>query len=225
MGFKEIIFCFLGGSAVLFSTIAIGYWVVNSFMKQQADRCLQEFRERLANEAETVLKRFREGMAEQIVDQENKSDCMAKLYATLIDLLRVGKEFSGSLGKGELQQAERMLVGIRNTCDSFVETYQKQRLHLSEEISGVIDGFVEEQKGVVLHLESNWRSARSAQDGKAVDAVIKQSWLTFEDRIGVLMESMRSEFRKRQPSSANAIMKWLAQSPAAKEAPPGGTAS
>ncbi|HJV67481.1 MAG TPA: hypothetical protein VJ550_17220 [Geomonas sp.] len=221
MSFKEIIFCFLGGSTILFGIIAVGFLVMNSFIKQQADRCLREFRERLADEAEAVLKRFRESMAEQIVDQENKSDSMAKLYATLIDLLRVGKEFSNSAAKGEVQQAERMLVGIRNTSDCFTESYHKQRLYLSDEICGVIDGFVEEQKGVVQHLESNWRLARrDPQEAKSLDPLIKQSWLSCEDRIAALMESMRNEFRKRHVSSANPIMKWLTQAPGSKDSAP-----
>ena len=207
---------YAGGGAVLFFCIAISYWSVNFFIRQFTERSCQQFREHMLNEAERALKLFREGLCEQIVQQENRSDSLAKLYATLIDLLRVGKEFVAALGSGELQQAEKMLRTIRSTGETFGEMYQKQSLHFPDDFCSTLKGFMTQQKSVVQHIENSW----GAMQGDAVESgrhvsEIKQNWLQFEDRITCVMDLMRNEFRNRHPAG-NIMMKWLNAPP-----PPG----
>ena len=216
MSTREMICYYAGGGAVLFFCIAISYWSVNFFIRQFTERSCQQFREHMLNEAERALKLFREGLCEQIVQQENRSDSLAKLYATLIDLLRVGKEFVAALGSGELQQAEKMLRTIRSTGETFAEMYQKQSLHFPDEFCSTLKGFMTQQKSVVQLIENSWGAMQgdAAESGRRVSE-IKQNWLQFEDRITCVMDLMRNEFRNRHPAG-NIMMKWLNAPP-----PPG----
>jgi hypothetical protein len=222
---KQMIIYFFGGSTAIIFCMSIAYWSVNFFIKQCSDRVFQQFKQSLARETDAAIKLFKEGLCEQIVHQENKSDSVAQLYSILIDLMRVGKEFSGSLVKGDLQQAEKMLRGVRNTGDGFNDLFQKQRLHFPDDFCGVLEKFATEHKALVEELEGNWYSIRkaSADGGSNNAAEMKQKWIGFEDRITQVMDAMRNEFRRR-PSASNVMMKWLndptapktAASPAAK---------
>lgn len=207
---KQMIIFFFGGSAAIIFFMSIAYWSVNFFIKQCTDRVFQQFRYSLAKETDAAIKLFKEGLCEQIVHQENKADSVAKLYALLIDLTRVGKEFCGSLAKGDLQQAEKMLRGVRNTGDSFKELFQKQQLHFPDDFCAALEKFLTEHKVLVEELEGNWYQTRKASSdgGSPHVGEMKQRWIGFEDRITQVMEAMRNEFRKR-PSASNVLMKWL----------------
>ena len=114
--------------------VSICYWAVNFFVKQNTERAYTRFQQRVAREAELAIKMFREALCEQIVLQENKSDSLAKLYATLIDLLQLGKEFTVILGKKEMDAAYRKVENIKAMGEMFVGNYQKQSLLFSEEL-------------------------------------------------------------------------------------------
>jgi hypothetical protein len=207
---KQMIIFFFGGSAAIIFFMSIAYWSVNFFIRQCTDRVFQQYKHRLAKETDAAIKLFKEGLCEQIVHQENKSDSVAKLYALLIDLMRVGKEFCGSLAKGDLQQAEKMLRGVRNTGDSFKELFQKQQLHFPDDFCAALERFLTEHKGLVEELEGNWYQIRkdSSDGGNNQVVEMKQRWVGFEDRITQVMDAMRNEFRKR-PSASNVLLKWL----------------
>jgi hypothetical protein len=214
MSSKEMIYYLAGGGAALIFFISVSYWSVNMFIKQLTERTYERFREHLAKETELAIKLFREGLCEQIVHQENKSDSLAKLYATLIDLMRIGKEFTISIGKGDMQQAERRLRTIRDTCSAFFEIYQKQSLHFSDEFCAVLDDFIAEQKAVIQCVETNWNvTQQAAPENSRRETEIKQGWLQFEDRITHVMDAMRNEFRKHQAAPGNVMMKWLNEVP------------
>ena len=199
--------------------VGISYWAVNFFVKQGTERTLEQFRQQVTREAQLGIKLFKEGMCEQIVLQENKSDALAKLYATLIDLLQLGKSLTASLGKGDLDSGRRKIQGIRETADIFAASYQKQSLHFTEELCKTLDAFLAEQKDVLQLVEDNWtRTPKDAQEKEKRDAEIRQSWLKFEDRVNSVMETLRTEFRSRQPSG-NVMMKWLKEAGDAAAAP------
>jgi hypothetical protein len=209
-----LIYLVLGGTTLVFF-VCIGYWCVNSFVKQFTDRCLQQFKQQLAHETESAMKMFRDAVCEQIVSQENRSDSLGKLYATLIDLLRVGKEFNTSYTAGQMTQADKMLVGVRNTSESFSESYQKLRLHFSDTLCSMLDSYLIDQKEILESIERTWYLARRNPEAKIPDSV-KQSWLHLEDRVRQVMDSMRSEFLKRQGSSAGVLATWMKQESAAR---------
>ncbi len=189
--------------------VGICYWAVTLFVKQCTERTFAQFRRQVAGEAELALKLFREGMCEQIVLQENKSDCLAKLYATLIDLLQLGKDFTSGLGKRDLEMASRKIQSIREMCDLFAATFQKQSLHFSDELCTTLASFVDEQKRVVQFVEANWNlTHKDPAENEKREAAIRQSWVRFEDHITSAMETLRTEFRGRQPAG-NFMMKWL----------------
>lgn len=216
MGTREMISYYAGGGAVLLFCIAISYWSVNFFIRQVTERSCQQFREHMLKEAERALKLFREGLCEQIVQQESRSDSLAKLYATLIDLLRVGKEFVAALGSGEMQQAEKMLRTVRSTGDTFSDMYQKQSLHFPDDFCSTLKGFVAQQKSVVQLIENSWGAMQgdAAESGRQISEIKKQ-WLQFEDSITCVMDLMRNEFRNRHPAG-NIMMKWLNDPPASR---------
>ena len=217
MSTRELIYYFGGGGAALLFFISISYWSVNFFIRQFAERTYEQFREHMAKETETAIKLFKEGLCEQIVQQENRSDSLATLYATLIDMVRVGKEFGTSIGNGEIQQAERMLRTIRSTGETFAEMYQKQSLHFSDDFCATMKGFLVLQKSVVQSLEIKWNAVqKDPPENSRRIAEIKQEWLQFEDRISQIMDVMRNEFRSRHPSG-NVMMKWLKESPMSKD--------
>lgn len=214
---RELIYLYAGGGAAFVFFLAIGYWSVNFFIRQSTERSCELFRERMVKEAERALKYFQEGICEQIVEQESKTDSLAKLYATLIDLMRVGKEFIAAAGRGELQQAEKTLRTMRSTGDSFAEMCQKQSLHFSDDFCNTLKAFTTQQKAMVQLVESNWNALQRdpAENGREFSR-IKQEWLLFEDRITFVMDVMRNEFRSRHPAG-NVMMKWLNDVPARKD--------
>lgn len=204
------------GVAVIFF-VSISYWAVNFFIKQATERTFQLFRYRLSREADLAIKLFKEGMCEQIVLQENKSDSLAKLYATLIDLMQLGKDFTVGLGKGDLELAQRRVKAIRELSDSFFDTYQKQSLHFSDEFCQLIDAFIVEQKRVVEYVENNWNlTQKDVAENEKRQSLVKYTWHKFEDQITALMETLRAEFRRRQPAGG-VMMNWL------KDVPPSDT--
>ena len=189
--------------------VSICYWAVNFFVKQNTERAYTRFQQRVAREAELAIKMFREALCEQIVLQENKSDSLAKLYATLIDLLQLGKEFTVILGKKEMDAAYRKVENIKAMGEMFVGNYQKQSLHFSEELCTTLDAFVAELQQVLQFIESNWNlTQKVAADNERLEAAIRQNWLKFEDRITTVMEVLRTEFRRRQPSGG-VMLQWL----------------
>ena len=217
MSTRELIFYYAGGGALFLLCIAVSYWAVNFFIQQVAARSCQRFRESMMSEAERALQIFREGLCEQIVQQENKSDSLAKLYSLLIDLLRVGKEFTSRLAGGELLQAEKMLRTIRSTGESFAEVYQKESLHFTDDFCAVLKGFITQQTSVVQRLETGWSELQPDSGDKSNRiSEMKQDWLQFEDRVGKVMDVMRNEFRKRQPAG-NVMMRWLNETPVSRE--------
>jgi tRNA nucleotidyltransferase/poly(A) polymerase len=216
---RYLILYIAGVGAALIFFLSISYWSVNFFIKQISERTYERFREHLAREVELAIKLFREGLCEQIVHQESKSDSLAKLYATLIDQMRVGKEFTTGLGSGDLPLAEKRLRTVRELFCGFSEMYQKQSLHFSKDFCTLLDGFLAEQKAVMEYVETHWGAASGKEppDKSKSEELIKQRWLQFEDRIGSVMDTLRNEFRRRQPAPANIMMKWLNEVPAPKE--------
>ena len=211
----DMIYYLGGGCITLVFIIGISYWAVNFFIRQGTERSFQIFRERVANEADMALKLFREGLCEQIVQQEHKSDALAKLYATLIDLLQTGKDLTAGLGKGEGELLAQRIKVVREHGDIFADTYQRQSLNFSEEFCHLLDAFIAEQKGVVDYLEGI--STPGGKDGPENDKreeLIRYAWVKFEDRITSTMESLRTEFRRRQPAGS-IMMKWLKETPTA----------
>jgi hypothetical protein len=220
MSSRQMIVYFFGGSTAIIFFMSIAYWSVNFFIKQCTDRVFLQFKQHLARETDRAIRLFKENLCEQIVQQENRSDSVAKLYSLLIDLMRAGKEFSGSMARGDLQQAEKMLRGIRNSGESFNDLLQKQRLHFPDDFCAVLAKFVTEQKALVEELEGNWYLVRrvAAEGGISSHAAeMKQRWIGFEDRITQLMDAMRNEFRKR-PSAAAVMSTWLNEPAAPKGA-------
>ena len=214
MSSRELIFYYAGGGTLFLLCIAVSYWAVNFFIQQVTARTCQRFRESMMSEAERALQIFREGLCEQIVQQENKSDSLAKLYSILIDLLRVGKEFTSRLAGGELLPAEKMLRTIRSTGETFAEVYQKESLHFTDDFCTVLKGLTTQQMSVLQRLEAGWSELQP--DNSSRISEMKQDWLQFEDRIGKVMDVMRNEFRKRQPAG-NVMMRWLNETPVSRE--------
>ena len=215
---REMIIYFGGGGAAFVLFVSICYWSINFLMKQIAERTYEQFREQMAKEAELAIKLFREGLCEQIVHQENKSDCLAKLYASLIDLMRVGQALIATLADRDLQQAEKRLRTLRDTCSTFSEMYQKQSLHYSDEVCATLEAFIARQKSLVQKIETSWSvtwKEGPGMDGRAAET--KQSWLEFEDHITAVMDTLRNEFRKRQSSPGNIMLKWLNEVPPPKK--------
>ncbi|MBU5615457.1 hypothetical protein [Geomonas azotofigens] len=209
---SEAIYYFAAGATLLVIWLGATYWAVNFFIRQVTQQSCQEFRVRMRNETERAVKLFREGLCEQIVQQENKSDALARLYATLIDQLRLGREFMASLGEGERAQAEKQLRTIRGTGEHFSETFQKQGLFFSEEFTRTVKDMLTQQKTGQERLEELLRRVqREPQNPLAVDD-LKKEWGQFEDLLNKLMDYVRNEFRRRNPVSGM-MMKWLSEVP------------
>ncbi|MBJ6800640.1 hypothetical protein [Geomonas propionica] len=213
---SEVIYYCAAGVTLLVVWLGATYWAVNFFIRQVTQQSCQDFRVRMRNETERALKLFREGLCEQIVQQENKSDALARLYATLIDQLRLGREFLGSLGEGERAQAEKQLRTIRGTGEHFSDTFQKQGLFFSEEFIRTVKDMLTQQKTGQERLEELLRRVqREPQNPLAVDD-LKKEWGQFEDLLNKLMDYVRNEFRRRNPVSGM-MMKWLNEGPAPGE--------
>jgi hypothetical protein len=127
--------------------------------------------------------------------------------------MKLGKDFTVCLGK-DFELAQRRVRAIRELSDSFIDTYQKQSLHFSEEFCQLIDAFVLEQKRVVEHIEGNWNlTVKDEAENEKRQSLIKFTWHKFDDRISALMETLRAEFRSRQPAGS-VMMQWLKEEPA-----------
>ncbi|QWV92287.1 hypothetical protein KP004_13825 [Geomonas oryzisoli] len=217
MSTSELIYYCAAGATLLVIWIGATYWAVNFFIRQVTQQSCHDFRVRMQGEAERALKLFREGLCEQIVQQENKSDALARLYATLIDQLRLGREFLASIGQGERTQAEKQLRTIRGTGESFSEIFQKQSLFLSDEFTRTGKDLLTQQKAAQERLEELLhRVQRDPQNTSAVED-LKREWAQFEDLLNRLMDFVRNEFRRRNPMSS-VMMKWLNEGPAPGEA-------
>ena len=215
----DMIYYLGGGCVAIVFIISVSYWAVNFFIRQCTERTFEIFRERVAHEADVALKLFREGLCEQIVLQEHKSDALAKLYAVLIDLLQMGKELTSGQGNGEVEQLRGRVKGVRERCDTFADTYQKQSLNFSEEFCHLLDAFIAEQKPIMEYLEGSCLSSgKGAPENDKRDEMIRYNWGKFEDRITSTMESLRTEFRRRQPAGS-IMMKWLKETPSASPRP------
>ncbi|MBJ6749270.1 hypothetical protein [Geomonas anaerohicana] len=213
---SEVIYYCLAGATLLVIWLGATFWAVNFFIRQVTQQSCQDFRVRMRNETERALKLFREGLCEQIVQQENKSDALARLYASLIDQLRLGREFLASLGEGERAQAEKQLRTIRGTGEHFMDTFQKQGLFFSEEFTKMVKDLMTQQKTGQERLEELLRRVqREPQNAHALDD-LKKEWGQFEDLLNKLMDYVRNEFRKRNPVSGM-MMKWLNESPSQGE--------
>lgn len=213
----DLIYYVGGWCVALVFLVSICCWSVNFFIKQFTERTYEQFRMRLTREAEQAMKLFREGLCEQIVLQENRTDSVAKLYALLIDLMRVGKDFTSSLGRGDFMMLEIRLGPVRETGDSFLETYQRQSLHFSEEFCSTINALLTDQKAVIQVITDNLQMpGRDPVAIRSREAEMKQSWLHFEDRITEVMEIMRNEFRSRRSAPGNPLMNWLREVPPPK---------
>ncbi|WP_129127452.1 hypothetical protein [Geomonas oryzae] len=220
MSTGELIYYIAAGATLLVVWVGATYWAVNFFIRQVTQQSCHDFRMRMMAEAERALKLFREGLCEQIVQQENKSDALARLYATLIDQLRLGKEFLSSIAEGERSRAEKQLRTIRGTGESFNDTFQKQGLFFSEEFTRTVKDLLTQQKAAQERLEELLRRVqREPQNALALDD-LKKEWGQFEDHLNRLMDFVRNEFRRRNPVSS-VMMKWMNETPASgAPAPP-----
>lgn len=213
----DIIYYVGGWCIALVFLASICCWSVNFFIKQFTERTYEQFRVRLTREAEQAMKLFREGLCEQIVLQENRTDSVAKLYALLIDLMRVGKGFTSSLGRGDLTMLEFRFGPVQETGDAFLETYQRQSLHFSEEFCSTINALLTDQKAVIQVITDNLQMpGRDPLAIRSREAEMKQTWLHFEDRITEVMEIMRDEFRSRRSAPGNPLLNWLREIPPPK---------
>lgn len=198
---------------VLFLALVVNY-SVNTIIKQLTERSLVRFQERLAQETAKALAGFRASICEQMAVQERKSDTLAKLYAMLIDLTRDGKEFVKSAGAGEPTRAEKTLRTFEEASRSFGEQMRKHSLHFTDEYKALMDGFVAEQESLIKFFGTRWKnSGRDPEERKQGTEEIRQHWARFEDRVGVIMEHTRNEFRGKTATPESVMRKWLNETP------------
>ncbi|GFO67345.1 hypothetical protein GMLC_09240 [Geomonas limicola] len=194
---------------VLFLAVVVNY-SVNTIIRQLTERALVRFQERLAQETAKALAGFRASICEQMAVQERKSDTLAKLYAMLIDLVRDGKEFVKSTGKGEPFRTEKALRTFEEASRSFGEHLRKQSLHFSDDYKALMDGFLAEQESLIKVFETRWKAnGRDTDERKQDNEEIRQHWARFEDRVGVIMEHTRNEFRGKTATPESVMRKWL----------------
>jgi len=207
MRYLELIYYGGGGCTALVVFFSICYWAVNLFIRQITEGGCEQYRSWMA------IRVFKENLCEQIALQGIKSDAVSKLYAMLIDLLRLGKELAAGWGRGEIQQAQGRLRALQDATLGFADLSQKQSLHLSDDVCAMLDGFVTELNGVTEGMESNLsRAVKDAADGME----IRQRWLQFEDRISEVMDLLKNEFRRGR-ASPNVMMRWLNEVPPPKK--------
>jgi hypothetical protein len=212
MTYLEIIYYVGGGCAALIVLFSVCYWAVNVFVKQITAGGCEQYRRWMVKESEHALRVFKESLCEQIALQGIKLDAVSKLYAMVVDLLRVGKELAAVLGKGEIPLAQGRLKAIEAITLEFADLCQKQSLHLSDEVCARLDGFVTELKSVTEGIATSLSQAgKEAADGME----IRQRWLQFEDRISEVMDLLKNEFRRGR-ASPNVMMKWLNEVPPPK---------
>ncbi|MCM0080520.1 hypothetical protein L4X63_02850 [Geomonas sp. Red32] len=207
-------FYLVGGLVGCILLIGLCYWSVNFFIRQFTEHSYHQFRERINRESDIALQLFRERLCEQIVNQENRSDALARLYASLIDMLRFGRELTPNLVKGDVMVGQHKMAQLRDSCSTFSDTYHKQSLHLAEDFCHQVEGFLKEKDAALEGLEG-LGYARRREDAENVqrDGEIKQKWAQFEDRVTAVMGLVKSEFRTKQSAPASIMMKWLSDSP------------
>ena len=202
--------CYVGGGGAAIILLAcFCFWSVQVLIKQFTERTHEKFREHISQEVEEALRIFREKMCEQIVLQGKKSDSLASLYSMLIDLLRLGKEFTACCTKGEPLQIEKGLRAIDEACTAFFDLYQKESLHFSQEFCAMLDGFRAAQKEAMQGLQRELYSKDAAERSK--EAELRQNWLRFEDRITEAMDLVRKEFHRKNQASGNYLLKGFAE--------------
>jgi len=214
MNGSDLIYYGIAGCVIVgFLAVVVNY-SVNTIIKQLTERALTHFQGRLAQETAQALAAFKASICEQMAMQERKADTLAKLYASLIDLIRDGKEFVASLGHGEAFRSEKTLRTFQEACRSFADQIRKQGLVYSDELKGVLEGFVTEQEVLIRFFETHWKAnSRESEQRKLDNEAIRQQWARFEDRVGVIMEHTRNEFRGRTASPESVMRKWLNETP------------
>lgn len=219
MSTGELIYYCAAAATLLVIWIAATYWAVNFFIRQVTQQSCQAFRVQMMAEADRALKLFREGLSEQIVQQENKSDALARLYATLIDQLRVGKDFMTAVTEGDRPQARKLLTTVGSTSEHFADIFQKQSLFLTEEFSAAVKEALGQQKAGFGRIEELLRRVQSESEKAQAADDLKKEWAKLEDQLNRLMDLVRNEFRRRNPVSS-VMMKWLNDTPKSVEAAP-----
>jgi hypothetical protein len=215
-----LIYYVAGGCIVLLILMVVSNMFVNSLIKQFTDRAMHQFQQRLSQEITKALEGFREGVCEQMAMQERKSDSLAKLYASLIDLLREGKKFTASMSRQDMAEAEKKLRTYEDISLSFCEQYQKQSLHFAQDFKTAMDAFILEQEAVRQFLLTQWKTARNEGPEKKEVTIehIRQAWTKAEDRVAAVMDLMRNEFRRRVQPPESIMKKWLTEAPAPQAA-------
>ena len=221
MDMTSLIYYTVGACIVIVILVVGCNLIVNVLIKQYTDRALHHFQQRLSHLVVAALDGFKEGVCEQIAAQEKKSDSLAKLYSSLIDLQRDGKEFSASYCRDDLSILPKKMLGFEETAKAFGEQYRKQSLHFGNDFKQVMDGFATELEALCeffrLHWNSVGKNRREKNDGDQEQ--IRQAWAKADDRLMTIMELTRNEFRKRIQSPESVMKKWLNEVPIHKTEP------
>ena len=206
------------GLAGLVLVIGLAYWSARTVIEQLAERTGARFREQLVHDVEAALQRFRVGACEQIVQHGKKSDSLAHLYSTLIDVLRLGREFSAAGTKGDPLQAEKRLRALKETCCNCAELYQRESLHFSPEFCASLEGFLAAQKEVLQAMERELYR----KDSNNSEREIKLQWQRLEDRVTGTMDLVRREFHRRNQAPGNQLLQGLGDLPGSSLVPDAG---
>jgi hypothetical protein len=211
MSITALIWYIAGGGAVVLLMVAATYWSVNYFTQQLGQRTLERFHAHLAREVEAALEIFRERLCDQVVQQGKKSDSLANLYAVLIDLLRLGREFSATCGKEEPVQVEKRIRAINDSCHTFFDQYHKESLHFGGEFCSTLDSFALLHKEVINALEKELY--RKDVSDRAKELEYRKVWLRLEDRVVTVMDLVRREFHRRNPAPGSGLRQGLNELP------------
>jgi hypothetical protein len=212
MNLSDLVYFGITGCVIVLFVAVVVNFSVNNIIKQLTERALRHFQDRLNQETAKALVAFRSEICEQMALQERKSDSLARLYAALIDLLRDGKDFIKSLPLGEPFKTEKALRTFEEASHSFAEQIRKQGLHFSDEFKVIVEGFVAEQETLIRQFETQWKlNGRDSQARKLDNEDLRQTWTRFEDRMAVVMELTRNEFRGRTQTPENVMKKWLGE--------------
>jgi hypothetical protein len=211
MSVTTLIWYVAGGGAVVLLMVATTYWSVNYFTQQLGQRTLERFHAHLAQEVEAALEIFRERMCDQVVLQGKKSDSLANLYAILIDILRLGREFCTTCGKEEPVQVEKKVRAINDGCRNFFDQYHKESLHFAGEFCSTLDSFAILHKEVMNALEKELYRKDVPERVKEME--YRKVWLRLEDRVVAVMDLVRHEFHRRNPSQGAALRNGLNELP------------
>jgi len=222
MDMMSLVYYVGGGGIVLVILVVASNVLVSTLTKQVTERALLQFQHTLSQEVAKALAAFKEGVCEQMAMQERKSDSLAKLYSSLIDILRIGKEFVTSVSGKEQALAEKKLLSFEATSRSFCEQCKKQSLHFDREFKLAMDGYVVEQEAFSQFLVTQWNSGKKEFPEKREigNEQIRQAWSKAEDRTLAVMDLMRNEFRKRVQPPESIMKKWLSEPGAPKKQQP-----